>query len=705
MLPLMLLWIPIVALAEEPPSAAALCADAAAGTEIDVCLALAAANPDAIDGIAAALRAHVDRAEAHDRELLDAVLALFAPGGGSDAAGRLADLDDPRAVGPLAQAARGEDVEVAVAAVLALGGFPAAIDVLEPWLDDRALPTAVRIAAARALGSEGDERGGDALARAIRGGRLPNDVEEAVRETFLASYPHRADEIGRAVRRDGTIWLSAAGAGALSWSLGTAGHFGRSNLTGLGLLTGAAAGGTAGWVAGRAWPIEADDAAFVATSGGLGTASGALIGSAVGHGDGTFLGGLTGAAVGYGTGLAARRLHDGHVGDAIEASFLAGATGVAAGTAAEYAWRSRRELTPWGPPPRVPPGNLASGIGLGVGAVAGHLVAPRLRLSAPDTLLVGLATSYGLAVGMVAPVPGGRYTLPATGAAIGSLVGYGLAGPIETGADQAIGGATGMAYGAALGVGLGMVVDPANRSDGDVARWFALGGTTVGLATGTWVAYRNPEYLDPPDIVWVSLVTGWAAVQGAGWYDGERRRLGWYVLVPAAVGTAAAATTPFVDVPTPYSFGGLSLSLWGTYAGNATARLLDVRGRSRVHYSLIGSDLGLGLGLLLAAPPLSAPPLVIGIADAGGVLGASVGALGASFVTDDERAIVLSSLVGAGSGLVAGAFVGGALHRSGAARDVAWRRPAHRPVVAFAPSALPGEDGIDWSVGVSVTGW
>ena len=81
--------------------------------------------------------------------------------------------------------------------------------------------------------------------------------------------------------RDGTWWLAGGGAVALGYGLGVVGYLGRAELAGLGVVTGAAAGGTAGWAIGRTWPMEAADAAFLTTTGTLGIASGVLIGDAL----------------------------------------------------------------------------------------------------------------------------------------------------------------------------------------------------------------------------------------------------------------------------------------------------------------------------------------------------------------------------------------------------------------------------------------
>jgi hypothetical protein len=78
--------------------------------------------------------------------------------------------------------------------------------------------------------------------------------------------------------QNGAVWLSAGSGASLGYALAAAGWFGRSQRWEVGAVTGAAAGATAGWIYGRAWPREAGDTALVATSGALGTTSGFLLG-------------------------------------------------------------------------------------------------------------------------------------------------------------------------------------------------------------------------------------------------------------------------------------------------------------------------------------------------------------------------------------------------------------------------------------------
>ena len=78
--------------------------------------------------------------------------------------------------------------------------------------------------------------------------------------------------------------------------------------------------------------------------------------------------------------------------------------------------------------------------------------------------------------------------------------------------------------------------------------------------------------------------------------------------------------------------------------------------------------------------------------DAGGVLGGSAAAVGASFATGDSDTILGSSLVGASVGFAGGALLGTSL--AGKTRDVAFLVPPHTTArFAMVPTVFPSDDG------------
>ena len=107
------------------------------------------------------------------------------------------------------------------------------------------------------------------------------------------------------------------------------------------------------------------------------------------------------------------------------------------------------------------------------------------------------------------------------------------------------------------------------------------------------------------------------------------------------------------------------------------------------------------------SPLVGMSPLVVGLADAGGVLVGSSAALGASFATDNTDAILIASLVGSGVGLVGGGLLGSRWDRAGTNRDIALnlpslRFPAH---VALVPTTLAGREEAVPAVRLTVDRW
>ncbi len=220
-------WLALGATAGEEalPSAARLCADAASGTEIEVCLRLAAQQPDQVERVADALRVHVDRATTTDRELLGALLLLLTDSGAVTGALALGELDDPRALRVLEHVATHSEPATARAAVIAMGAFPEALPPLARWLDDPHRPLGVRLEAARSLGRLELSDAADELIDLTRRPGIPPPLRRAVIGTLKEHYPGRARETQRHVSSDGTTWLSLGGAWGLGLALGATDHF------------------------------------------------------------------------------------------------------------------------------------------------------------------------------------------------------------------------------------------------------------------------------------------------------------------------------------------------------------------------------------------------------------------------------------------------------------------------------------------------
>lgn len=662
----------LTAAAQEPASPARRCADAATGTEVEVCLRLAAENPDAVDEITAALVAWVDRVEGPDRALLEA-LVLLGSGSPEEACARLAATLDPRAERVLVEtAATHVDADVRVAAVRALAAFPGAAPELARWVEDRDQPPGVRIAAVDSLAAVADPQAHDTLLRLARQPGLAPGLQAAVARALARSWP--ADVPGDLPpSQNGAVWLSAGAGASLGYALAAAGWFGRSRRWEVGAVTGAAAGATAGWIYGRAWPREAGDTALVATSGALGTTSGFLLGWGADPGSPStaVLAGLGGEFAGLGLAGLAAGSHRGDGGDAAEATLVAAVTGGSAALGARAAGV---------PAERVP---LAAGAGLAGGAVLGHLVSPGLRLQG-DAGTIAVGTVLGAASGALAP---SQDPLAATfaGATGGAVAGAVIGAWADPPPDLLVGAMSGAGAGGALGAGLGL----ATGARPGLRAALGVGGGALGLVSGTAYALVDPDPVDDRDAVLTGAAavwSGWNAVALGTLTQSEPERTAGAVLVAAgAAGVLTTAANLPLDVPVPQTLCATSLGLWGGYVGWQTGDLLGV---DPLAVALPASDVGLLAGGVLVSPLVGVPPLVLGVADAGGVFGGATGALVAGLATADPDVVTAASLAGAGVGGAVGLAVGAGWHRSQGRRDVVWA-PVDLPPVALGPGPAP----------------
>jgi hypothetical protein len=290
-----------------------------------------------------------------------------------------------------------------------------------------------------------------------------------------------------------------------------------------------------------------------------------------------------------------------------------------------------------------------------------------------------------------------------TGLGVGWLAGYALSEPLDPAPDVVTGAFTGLGYGALFGLGTGMLLDPGDASD--VRRAVTLAGGTAGGTAGAWLAWNNPDVIRADDVVLTTLASGWAGWQMGGWtedQDLDPDLVGLDFVVPSGVGIAVAMVSPELDITTGQALSAGSLGLWGGYYGGVAADLAD---KDVLEWSLIGSDAGLVAGVLAMSPLVNAPPAVVGLADAGGVLGGSVAALGASFATEERKPILAASLIGAGAGAAGGAVLGVALHRRGRTHDVAL--PSIDPPGDWSvePASFDADGQAAWGALVRVDRW
>jgi hypothetical protein len=666
-----------------------------------------------------------------DDALLAQLLRLLDSDSGADAADQLGALGDARVIPPLDHTARTRRIEVASAACQALARYPDALVPLATMVSDDALGVPVRQAAAQALGAMGSEPAADSLV-ALMDEQLPRDLRETVLSTVRTAYPHRVDELEGEVARRGTGWLMVGGAGALGYSLASVGYFGQADLEVLGAITGGAAGGSLGYVAGRRWPIEAGDAAFLSSTGLVGTSSGVLLGCAAGDDGACWVGGLLGEVAGFGTGALLMDRHPGTQGDTVEALVVSGATGLATGTGTS--WLVERSMVPrqsqygddleaydrawsevdWGKVTRST--QIATGLGLAGGLAAGHYIAPRVELSGSDIGHMTLSGVWGGFSGglLAADESEGRSLFAGVGA--GTLLGYGLANPMELGGDAVFTGYAGLGYGSMVGLGASMVADNWIDLSQDTGEGLTKGVVwvtgTAGMGLGSYQAWKNPNGIRFNDVVFTGLATSWATWQTTGWWnyaDQPQETLGMNFLVPAAIGSAAAIGSPHIDIGVGDTLSATSLGLWGTYLGLAGSALADADGDETLLATLVVSDIGLGAGVLLMSPLVDASPVVVGLADAGGVAGATMGAVIVALATGDQDPILVASMIGAGAGALGGGLAGRAIERSDRQRHARLLLPKPRLRLpgdwAIAPTTVTDGEIVGYGAGLQVTGW
>lgn len=591
----------------------------------------------------------------------EAGIAALVGGGDPRAVPILADVVGVRRSGPVTEAA-----------VLGLAGFPAALPLLAEWLLDRSLPSGTREAAARALGEARSDAAAATLVAATAHPAIAGGVRSAVLEVLRERYPDRLDSVARVSDSGGVAWVMAAGASGLGYGMATAGHFGETQLVGLGAVAGVAGGATGGWFYARNRPVIAGDAALVTLSewaggvGGVLIASGTIPARGVYDPDRVWIGGLVGVAGGATAGALAARAHPGDSGDASEMALMTGVGVATVATTYDFASQGGGGGT-----------TVAGAATLG-GFAAFAAASPHVELRGTDLGFIGLGTVWGAVAGGFVPLDPrtARYALPVATAGTAAIIGWGLSPTYDAPGDALLGGWVGLASGTMLGSGL-VLLDPSAGTPG----WGAVLGGTGGAAAGVALARLDPARIDGTDVLWGGLATGWVTWQTAGWLSHAQTQNAGAIGLTAvgATATAAAVGSRWADVSYGESLTMGSAALWGTYVGGVSAALVQ---GDTLKASLVGGDIALGLSAVVLVPALDVPPMVVVMADTGGIVLGGSATLVAGLLTDDGNTLLAASLGGAGVGMVTGALVG--------------TRLAHRPPgrMPLPTAALPG----DWSL-------
>lgn len=589
-----------------------------------------------------------DFAAAADAALLDALLRLAQPASARDAALLLGTLDDVRVVEPLLAAAKVRDTGVAVAAVSALGRWPEANEALAAWIVDDDVRMAVRSAAVDALAASGRAEASAALVASLEQ-NLGRDLRVQVLTALATHFPDAGLEPPRS--RQAAPWLAASWGWGIGYGLGAVGRAGEG-LAGLGAVTGATGGATAGFLFGAIRPQRAEDAAFVATTGIVGTVSGVLVGTGIDPHDAdlSWGAGAVGEAVGYGAGLALRRLHSGTAGDSAEALLPALAGAALAGAISDDA--DDLDLVAEG---RGSPPILAAGVGLAVGYALGSALGPVWSVEPNDAPIIALGGAFGFTTGLIVadqPLADPSVAVGVSGAFLAA--GYAVSPFMDFREDVLIGAAGGWGLGALVGVGVeGTVVgfdEPPQIGP-------AVGGA-VGIGLGGTLAWLNPEGVRGNDVALAAMVGAFGTWQAVGWaveLETRDQQTGPLVAAPALATAACAALSPYLDVGVDASITGTSIGLWGGYVG-ASIDVFGWGGENALRGALVGSDVGVVVGAVSLAA--GARPVDLMLGDVGGLVGGSSAALLSALAEPDANVVLASSLGGSAIGFAGGVVVG-----------------------------------------------
>jgi len=517
------------------------------------------------------------------------------------------------------------------------------------------------------------------------------------------------------VVRRGRAWLPLGGAATMGYNFAFLGRVLKADEQLFWTSLGAQGGGALGFWAGRRWVEDGGSAAFLSSAAVVGTASGSLLGCAVDD-DACWAGGLAGQAAGFGLGTLLMRRRPRSQNDTAEALILSASLSLTAGmgytmvSGMEWFWHPLTWTPTYGSYSEEP-AMVATGLGMAGGWALGQVVAPHVDVSGGDIGLMSLSGTWAAVVaGQLEGFPTTGYF---AGAGLGTLLGYGLATPLELGGDVVFGGYVGLTSGSLAGLGAAAVVADVRQMSA-WSRWALIRASvaaagTVGMGLGGYVAWLNPVPIRANDVALGAVAAGWAGWQTVGWQTVAGRPAstrGLNTLIPAVVGSAVALTSPRIDVNGERSLGAASLGLWGAYLGAAGADLADTG--AGLPAALVLSNIGLGAGALIMSPAVDASPRVVGTATAFGAAGAVTAALLADLSTYGDPVLV-ASLAGGAAGAMGGGLLGTVLERKDPEGDKRFLLPKPHLELpgtwTLMPATVTDGEITALGAGLRVTGW
>jgi len=594
-----------------------------------------------------------------DARLLDLLLSLMHPDDDdarARAAEALGDGLDPRASGPLRRTLSIDTVAVQQAAVESLAGFrgDAVEQALTAVLRDSSRPSSLRVAAVHSLGVQGTR----AAAEQLWSARGLDDaaVSDAADVTLASRYPRlhaqwlkqRPEKAGRS----GLMLLSGAMAlhgGAMMTGLASVAGGDPGVLSFVG---GSLVGGIAPYLLTLDEPLPLATGAWIASTTTWGLASGVLIGGAAGLEDDPLVWSLLGGqALGLGAGLLT---YEGLPYDATRVALidLSGIAGVLAAGGVLMQFDSDNQEAA-----------LAGvQIGLSTGLAAGLLLTPQLEVKHNDHALIAEATVAGAWIGgwLPALVRGDAVESEDSlsgvllGTAAGFYGGTALSQVVDQPTVRYVPPVLGMVYGSALGGGTALLLDDELSLRAQVALLLAAGAGGAGMG----VALAEDAQVQSGTVTLNLLTTGWGLWQGVGFASaldaGGTEAVGATLLGIGAGGAVGGLLSEVIE-PTSAQVGVAAAGgVWGGWLSGWTLHVFrkhdaDIGDDQVLLATLIGSDVGLALGVLALSPVLDVPEERLGWINLGGALGMGLGT-SVSAVFSDR--VAEGNLIGTGLGLV-----------------------------------------------------
>ncbi len=598
---------------------------------------------------------------------------------------------DPRAVGALRYLAlHDRRPEVVSRAVAVLGGVPAAAAALalrDALVGAEGSPP-VQTAAA-ALSQHPSGQGGALLHAVAIDEAIDGDVRRLALDRLRRDHAALLARLGEPQLGGSAMLATAGGAYFGGWALSSVGGFaGTSSADTIGWVAGAVVGAGTGYILGRHVPLQRQTYYLSALAWGSwigwqsadavtnrpvdafgNRASDAEVGLTRTRAGLALVGELAGAGLAY---LGADRL-DFSNNDVLTTNVIAGATTLATWGGLSLL-RSRNDRRPG------VAGMLSGSL---IGLVAGIAASPKLNFDGGDIALAGLLTAEG---GYFGGFLSARFakSRPAEagmglGAGVGALTGLVLAQSASLSPGDVGQLLLFSSYGKALGAGLAMLGDATEDTTNLVHLAGGAAGLLAGAALSSDTDYEGGDYAMVPVATALGLWHGaWLGTLASdlGVMRKDGKVVGGMALAGGALlGAGGAAFAQHTKFSTGDVVLGSAGAMWGAwFAGWSLVLGGEVSESGRATAFLVGSDAGLAATAILTSDLVGLDQRVLAGANFGGVAGAGLGALLTAMFTSNSDSIIRANLAGSALGLLAGGAIAKLV--VGDRRTARWQLPA-----------------------------